>query len=170
MSRLSKKYFTPLSFLLIFLFALPALSGSHQTLVDDFVCQRRLMVDKDLRGLGIKDSMVPEAMNAIPRHLFVPERARPFAYQDRTLPIGKGQTISQPYVVALMTELLELDGSETVLEVETGSGYQATVLSRIAKEVYAVEIIPSLAQRAERALSELGYKNVQVKTEIGFCG
>jgi len=127
-------------------------------------------VERDFRGHGIKDPRVLEVMSLVPRHLFVSERYRSQAYQDRPLPIGEGQTISQPYVVALMTELLKLKGNERVLEVGTGSGYQAAVLSHLAREVYSIEIIPSLAAKAEERLLRLGYGNVQVKTGDGFFG
>ena len=137
---------------------------------DAFAEPRKRMVERDLRGRGIKDPRVLEAMYLVPRHLFVPRRHRSQAYQDRPVPIGKGQTISQPYVVALMTELLKLEGNERVLEVGTGSGYQAAVLSQLAREVYTIEIIPSLAAKAEERLLRLGYGNVQVKTGDGFFG
>ncbi len=137
---------------------------------DAFTGPRQRMVERDLRGRGIKDPRVLEAMSLVPRHLFVPRRHRSQAYQDRPVPIGKGQTISQPYVVALMTELLKLEGNERVLEVGTGSGYQAAVLSQLAREVYTIEIIPSLAAKAEERLLRLGYGNVQVKTGDGFFG
>ncbi len=137
---------------------------------DAFAEPRKRMVERDLRGRGIKDPRVLEAMYLVPRHLFVPRRHRSQAYQDRPVPIGKGQTISQPYVVALMTELLTLKGNERVLEVGTGSGYQAAVLSQLAREVYTIEIIPSLAAKAEERLLRLGYGNVQVKTGDGFFG
>lgn len=136
----------------------------------DFPRLRREMVEKDLRGRGIKDRKVMDAMSLVPRHLFVPARQRAFAYEDRPLPIGEGQTISQPYIVALMTELLELKSGEKVLEVGTGSGYQAAVLSHIATEVYTIEIVPSLAERARETLLRLGYRNVRVKTGDGFFG
>jgi len=137
---------------------------------DAFTGPRQRMVERDLRGRGIKDPRVLEAMSLVPRHLFVPRRHQSQAYQDRPVPIGKGQTISQPYVVALMTELLKLEGNERVLEVGTGSGYQAAVLSQLAREVYTIEIIPSLAEGAKERLKRLGYSNVQVKTGDGFFG
>jgi protein-L-isoaspartate(D-aspartate) O-methyltransferase len=137
---------------------------------DLFARSRREMVEKNLRGRGIKDSRVLDAMGRLPRHLFVEERQRSMAYQDGPLPIGEGQTISQPYIVALMTELLELKGNERVLEIGTGSGYQAAVLSEITREVYTIEIVPSLAARASAILAKLGYKNVSVKAGDGFFG
>ena len=137
---------------------------------DPFARLRHVMVEKDLRARGIKDSRVLQAMNRVPRHLFVDDRQRALAYEDRPLPIGEGQTISQPYIVALMTELLELKGSEKALEIGTGSGYQAAVLSQLAREVYTIEIVSSLAERATRTLANLGYKNVRVKAGDGFFG
>ncbi len=137
---------------------------------DAFAEPRKRMVERDLSGRGIKDLRVLEVMSSVPRHLFVLRRHRPQAYQDHPLPIGEGQTISQPYVVALMSELLMLKGTERVLEVGTGSGYQAAVLSRLARQVYTIEIIPSLAKGAKERLERLGYSNVQVKTGDGFFG
>jgi protein-L-isoaspartate(D-aspartate) O-methyltransferase len=109
-------------------------------------------------------------MREVERHKFVPPSAVPFAYEDYPLPIGEGQTISQPYIVAFMTELLELDGDEKVLELGTGSGYQAAVLSQVAGEVYTLEIVHRLAERAKNTLEELGYKNVHVRRADGFHG
>jgi len=152
---------------LVFFTIAPVLAEESQ---DTFAKARKRMVERDFRGHGIKDPRVLEVMSLVPRHLFVPERYRSQAYQDRPLPIGEGQTISQPYVVALMTELLKLKGNERVLEVGTGSGYQAAVLSHLAREVYSIEIIPSLAAKAEERLLRLGYGNVQVKTGDGFFG
>jgi protein-L-isoaspartate(D-aspartate) O-methyltransferase len=131
---------------------------------------RRQMVERDLRGRGIKDERVLAAMNAIPRHLFVPELARASAYDDRALPIGDGQTISQPYIVAFMSELLELKGDERVLEIGTGSGYQTAVLARLAAQVFSIEIIPALGARARELLERLGTANVEIKTGDGFFG
>lgn len=137
---------------------------------DPFATARRTMIDRDLRGRGIKDPRVLAAMEAVPRQLFVPENLRRFAYEDRPLPIGEDQTISQPYVVAYMSELLELRGHEKVLEIGTGSGYQAAVLARLAAEVYSIEIIPSLSERAKRVIDQLGFKNVYLKVGDGFFG
>lgn len=131
---------------------------------------RQRMVEQDLRGRGIRDLRVLQAMSQVPRHLFVPEGLRAFAYEDRPLPIGEEQTISQPYVVALMTELLQLQGNEKVLEVGTGSGYQAAVLSHLVKEVYTIEILPALAEKARENLLRLGYAQVRVKAGDGFSG
>jgi protein-L-isoaspartate(D-aspartate) O-methyltransferase len=128
------------------------------------------MVEEQLMSRGIKDQRVLEAMQEVPRHLFVPAYLRDAAYQDCPLPIGQGQTISQPYIVALMTEALELTGNEKVLEIGTGSGYQAAILSLLAKEVYSVERIASLARKAERLLAKLRYKNIQIKVGDGTLG
>lgn len=128
------------------------------------------MVEQDLRPRGIKEPRVLAAMTLVPRHLFVEEKLRGSAYDDRPLPIGAGQTISQPYVVALMSELLELRADEKILEIGTGSGYQAAVLSHLAKEVYTIEIITSLAEAATERLARLGYANVWVKVGDGFFG
>ncbi len=119
---------------------------------------------------GIKDPRVLEAMAKIPRHLFVPPHLQDEAYADYPLSIGEGQTISQPYIVALMTEALELDSQSRVLEIGTGSGYQAAILAEIASEVYTVERISSLAQRAQTLLEELGYTNVKIKEGNGTLG
>jgi protein-L-isoaspartate(D-aspartate) O-methyltransferase len=137
---------------------------------ENYTASRMSMVERDLRGRGVRDPKVLEAMQTIPRHLFVPEPYRPEAYADNPLPIGEGQTISQPYVVALMSELLALQGHEKVLEIGTGSGYQAAVLARLAKEVYTIEVLPALAARAGETLKRLGYANVSVKSGDGFFG
>jgi protein-L-isoaspartate(D-aspartate) O-methyltransferase len=137
---------------------------------DPFAAARRAMVDHDLRGRGIKDSRVLSAMEAVPRHLFVAENLRPMAYEDRPLPIGEGQTISQPYVVASMSELLQLRGNERVLEIGTGSGYQTAVLAKLAAEVYSIEIIAALSESAKRTIEQLGLTNVSFKIGDGFFG
>lgn len=131
---------------------------------------RRRMVEEQLASRDIRDSRVLEAMRRVPRHLFVPPGLGPEAYADYPLPIGEGQTISQPYIVALMTQCLELKGGEKVLEVGTGSGYQAAVLAELGARVYSIEINPSLAAGAARTLERLGYDRVQVKAGDGFFG
>jgi protein-L-isoaspartate(D-aspartate) O-methyltransferase len=128
------------------------------------------MVENDIKGRGIKDKKVLEVMGRIPRHLFVDENLRDRAYADYPLPIGEGQTISQPYVVALMTESLLLKPTDKVLEIGTGSGYQAAVLAEIVKEVYTIEIRKYLADMAAKRLKDLGYKNVKVKHADGYFG
>jgi protein-L-isoaspartate(D-aspartate) O-methyltransferase len=130
---------------------------------------RRAMVE-EIRARGVTDSAVLAAVGSVPRHLFVPEGERSHAYEDRPLPIGLGQTISQPYIVALMTSLLNLRPDSRVLEVGTGSGYQAAVLSRLVGEVYSVEILKPLSERARHTLSELGYKNVHLRVGDGYKG
>jgi len=128
------------------------------------------MVRTQIEGRGVSDPLVLSAMRTVPRHEFVPPEERAFAYDDRPLPIGDGQTISQPYVVALMTESLGLGGGESVLEVGTGSGYQAAVLAEIAAFVYTVEIVEPLARRAAETLRRLAYRNVFVKLGDGASG
>ena len=145
------------------------LLASH-VLCDDYTRKREEMVDKHILSRGITDTKTLEAMLTVPRHLFVPEGLRDEAYADYPLPIGYGQTISQPYVVALMTSSLELDGNERALEIGTGSGYQAAVLAEIVDSVYTIEIVPELAQKAEERLKELGYANVTVKNADGYFG
>lgn len=128
------------------------------------------MVERDLRGRGVKDERVLAAMERVPRHRFVPPELRAHAYEDRALPIGHGQTISQPYIVALMTELLELRGGEKVLEVGTGSGYQAAVLAELGCEVYTVELVEPLGKAAKHRLEELGYDRVHVRIGDAYHG
>lgn len=136
----------------------------------DMPLARRRMVQEQLIPRGITDRRVLEALVKVPRHLFVPEALWHQAYSDRPLPIGYGQTISQPYIVALMTEALELQGDERVLEVGTGSGYQAAILAELAKQVYSVERMPELARRARRILDRLGYGNVLIRVGDGSKG
>jgi len=137
---------------------------------DPYRTQRREMVEKQIRGRGVRDARVLAAMEKSPRHLLLDRSLRSRAYADHPLPIGEGQTISQPYVVALMTEALKLSPSDRVLEIGTGSGYQAAVLSEIVREVYTVEIRKGLADRAARGLKELGCRNVQVRCADGYFG
>jgi protein-L-isoaspartate(D-aspartate) O-methyltransferase len=137
---------------------------------DPYIGKRMQMVQKDIQGRGVKDPKVLEAMQKIPRHLFVDESFKEKAYADHPLPIGEGQTISQPYVIALMTEALRLRPEDRVLEIGTGSGYQAAVLAEIVKEVYTIEIRKPLAESASKRLQELGYKNIQVKYADGYFG
>lgn len=128
------------------------------------------MVADQIEARGIKDKRLIDVMRKVKRHLFVPALYRFFAYADGPLPIGEGQTISQPYIVALMTELLELNGNEKVLEIGTGSGYQAAILAELAKKVYTIEILEPLARRSEELLKELGYKNILVRRGDGYLG
>lgn len=136
----------------------------------NFKVLRENMVRTQVEARGVRDKAVLEVMRKIERHRFVPANLAGLAYEDRPLPIGEGQTISQPYIVALMTELLHLKGKEKVLEIGTGSGYQAAILAELAKEVYTIEILPKLANRAEKLLQGLGYKNIKVKSGDGYLG
>ena len=135
-----------------------------------FAGKRREMVERQLRARDITDRRVLEAMAAVPRHLFVDPAVRGQAYEDYPLPIAEGQTISQPYIVALMTQSVELKGNESVLEVGTGSGYQAAVLSRLVPKVFSIEIHGALAARAADLLRRLGCQNVEVRIGDGFFG
>ncbi|TNF56778.1 protein-L-isoaspartate(D-aspartate) O-methyltransferase [bacterium] len=132
--------------------------------------QRRDMVTNQIMRRGVGDKRVIDAMAKIPRHRFVDESQRERAYNDHPLPIGEGQTISQPYIVALMTEKLKLKSSDRVLEIGTGSGYQAAVLAEIVQEVYSIEIREKLVQRADSLLKNLGYKNIRTKYGDGYFG
>jgi protein-L-isoaspartate(D-aspartate) O-methyltransferase len=131
---------------------------------------RARMVEEQIRARGVKDPAVLKAMSRVPRHLFVPQEIQRLAYEDRPLPIGLDQTISQPYIVAFMTEALDVLPQHRVLEIGTGSGYQAAVLSGLVREVLSIEIVPELAERARRTLADHGYKNVQVRTGNGYLG
>jgi protein-L-isoaspartate(D-aspartate) O-methyltransferase len=138
--------------------------------VADFAAQRRRMVERQLRARGITDERVLEAMGAVPRELFVPEEQRRRAYADSALPIGHGQTISQPWVVAAICEALALEGDERVLEIGTGAGYSAAILARLAREVSTIERIAELAETARRNLAELDIANVEVIVADGSRG
>ncbi|NPV82224.1 MAG: protein-L-isoaspartate(D-aspartate) O-methyltransferase [Candidatus Aminicenantes bacterium] len=128
------------------------------------------MVEFQIRRRGVKDRKVLKAMLKVPRHLFVPEQMKELAYGDEPLPIGEGQTISQPYIVAYMTEALRLRGRERVLEIGTGSGYQTAILAEIVREVYTVELIPELSARARAVLEKFGYRNIQFRVGDGTLG
>jgi protein-L-isoaspartate(D-aspartate) O-methyltransferase len=132
--------------------------------------ERARMVQSQIEARGVRSPRVLEAMREVPRHLFVPEEVREHAYEDRALPIGRGQTISQPYIVAVMTELLDPRPGHRVLDVGTGSGYQAAVLARLVREVASIEIVPELAEEARARLATLGYANVTVITGDGYAG
>ncbi len=149
-----------------FLSASPSVSAAG----DQHAENRRQMVEMDIRDRGVKNPEVLEAMGKVPRHEFVDPSYRSRAYEDHPLPIGEGQTISQPYVVALMTEALQLKRNDRVLEIGTGSGYQAAILAEIAGEVYSIEIRKPLAGKAEKTLAVLGYRNVKVKFGDGYFG
>jgi protein-L-isoaspartate(D-aspartate) O-methyltransferase len=136
----------------------------------NFTTARRRMVERHIQGRGITDPLVVEAMCQVPRHLFVEEALQGQAYSDYPLPIGERQTISQPFTVALMTQSLQLRGGEKVLEIGTGSGYQAAVLARIASRVYTVERFPVLARRARRILDAIGANTVNIRLSDGTSG
>jgi protein-L-isoaspartate(D-aspartate) O-methyltransferase len=148
-----------------------SMAGENSTGVDTTQgAQRRAMVESQIASRGVADSAVLDAMRTVPRHRFVLSEYAYQAYSDQPLPIGEGQTISQPYIVALMTELLNPKPTDTVLEVGTGSGYQAAVLAEIVARVYSIEILEPLTTRADSTLSALHYKNVTVKTGDGYRG
>ncbi len=136
----------------------------------DFDKARARMVETQLRARGIRDKRVLETMRYVPRHLFLEESLHSQAYEDHALPIAEKQTISQPYIVALMTEALELKGTEKVLEIGTGSGYQAAILAELAERVLSIERIESLANEARKLLERLGYRNITIKVFDGTCG
>ncbi|MGI8897616.1 MAG: protein-L-isoaspartate(D-aspartate) O-methyltransferase [Pyrinomonadaceae bacterium] len=144
-------------------------SATQHVSTEEYAKQRRQLVEQ-LRSEGIQNPGVLDALSKVPRHRFVPPSYRHLAYQNRPLPIGQDQTISQPFIVGYMTEAAEIASGEKVLEIGTGSGYQAAVLAELGKEVYTIEIIPELAESARTLLRELGYKNVQVKTGNGYEG
>lgn len=137
---------------------------------DFYIQSKRDMLKKQIQARGVTDPQVLEAMGSVPRHEFVPKHLQPYAYEDRPLPIGQGQTISQPYIVAFMTQALRLQKNESVLEIGTGLGYQAAVLSRIATRVFTVEYLEELAEQARECLSRMEYHNVYLKICDGTEG
>lgn len=153
----------PANLILFLLWLLPALQ-------DDHAKNREKMVKEQIEKRGIKDSATLAAMRKVPRHLFVPAEQVTHAYEDRPLPIGYGQTISQPYIVAYMTEIVNLKPHHKVLEIGTGSGYQAAILSQIVKEVYTIEIVEELGTQASKRLGKPAYNNIEVKTADGYYG
>lgn len=155
------------------------LAGTNQTSVSyaaneqadaPYTALRKRMVDRQIKARGVADDKVLTALHKVARHRFVPIKYRDLAYEDHPLPIGEGQTISQPYIVGLMTSLVQPDRSKTVLEIGTGSGYQAAVLAEVCKFVYTIEVIPSLGKKARRLLNDLGYRNIKVKIGDGYQG
>jgi len=140
------------------------------TSYNTFKEERKLMVEEQIKKRGIKDSTIIEAFLKVPRHRFVPIKYRKMAYKDHPLPIGEGQTISQPYIVAYMTQILNLSKTDKVLEIGTGSGYQAAILGELSDSIYTIEIITSLGSRASRLLQEMGYSNIKVKIGDGYQG
>jgi protein-L-isoaspartate(D-aspartate) O-methyltransferase len=151
----------------VFLMAGPALGAEES---DRYIQARERMVRSQIAARGVKDSRVLAAMRSVPRHMFVPDRYHDQSYEDYPLPIGLGQTISQPYIVAFMTELLKLGPDDRVFELGTGSGYQAAVASRVAGAVYTMEIYQLLADAATQRLTSLGYSNVHVRGGDGYFG
>ena len=137
---------------------------------DGFEKARRAMVDEQIRARGITNESVLRAMYRVPRHKFLPPTHNKYAYVDSPVTIGHEQTISQPFIVAYMTDAAEVNKKKKVLEIGTGSGYQAAILGELAKEVYTIEIIPELAEQAKQVLDELGYKNIFVRTGNGYLG
>ncbi|WP_321476306.1 protein-L-isoaspartate(D-aspartate) O-methyltransferase [uncultured Paludibaculum sp.] len=136
----------------------------------DWAALRENMVRAQIERRDVRSPAVLKAMRATPRHLFIPEDVRRFAYEDRPLPIGHGQTISQPYIVGSMSDLLEVRPTDKVLEIGTGSGYQAAILSQLAQQVFSIEIVDALAKQSARTLRELGYRNVTVRLGDGYLG
>jgi protein-L-isoaspartate(D-aspartate) O-methyltransferase len=159
-----------MKFLLIFLVVISPSCVSQNKSSEDFYKEREQMVNDQIKGRGISDTRVLHAMTKVPRHLFVPESFTERAYDDIPLPIGLNQTISQPYIVALMTEVLRLKATDRVLEIGTGSGYQAAILAEICDSVYTIDIFELLADRARKTLNQLGYKNIMVKHGDGYHG
>jgi protein-L-isoaspartate(D-aspartate) O-methyltransferase len=162
-----------MTFLSLIFLALLVLTSINPGVVlpsDTFEKRRQEMVEKDIKGRGVKDQRVLNAMLIVQRHLFVDENQQNKAYNDHPLPIGEGQTISQPYVVAMMTEAVDLKGNERILEVGTGSGYQAAILGEIVKEVFTIEIKKGLYDMVQGRLQKLGYKNIMVKHGDGYFG
>ena len=156
-----------LCFLSLFLFTMCNAQNTSQTGFDE---KRKTMVRNQIQWRGINNRQVLEAMLKVPRHKFVPDMYIEYAYEDTPLPIGDGQTISQPYIVAFMTDELELKPSDKVLEIGTGSGYQAAVLAEICETVYTIEIFESLGLKAKKLLDEMGYNNIKVKIGDGYQG
>ncbi len=144
--------------------------GKQSSEQDSFASERARMVQRQLAARDITNPRVLEAMKRVPRHLFVPEPLQRAAYQDSPLPIGEGQTISQPYIVALMTQLVDPKPDQKALDVGTGSGYQAAVLSELVKDVFSIEIVESLANEARERLDDLGYENITVRHGDGYAG
>ncbi len=158
------------SALLVGLFGIGCAQEQEPYHQDSFDQARARMVDEQILGLGVRDSLTLHAMRSVPRHAFVPPSEIAFAYEDRPLPIGFDQTISQPYIVAVMTEMINPGSCSKVLEVGTGSGYQAAVLAEIVDSVFTIEIIPELAASAGHLLDSLGYRNVSVRSGDGYLG
>lgn len=167
-NRLSQKAVLYIIFM-SFLFSCSGQSETDSDREDHYASRRQAMVTHQLAGRDVSDRDVLDAMRTVPRHLFVPEKYRDESYRDHPVPIGEGQTISQPYIVGVMTQLLEVDSTSKVLEIGTGSGYQAAVLAEICDSVFSIEIVEPLATRAEYLLDSLGYR-VKVRCGDGYRG
>lgn len=137
---------------------------------DAYAEERTRMVERQIQARGVKDPAVLNAMRTVPRHLFVPAKQSRYSYEDRPLPIGSGQTISQPYIVALMTELLELKVGDKTLEIGTGSGYQSAILAALGAELYTIELIEILQKKAQEILEDIGYHGIHYRTGDGSLG
>lgn len=159
-----------LALLLLFVFVRPLPLKGQETEAKNIKEAREQMVERQIAGRDVRDHRVLEAMRKVARHDFVPESQRSYAYEDRPLPIGEGQTISQPYIVAKMSELMALKGDERVLEIGTGSGYQAAILAELAQEVYTIEIVEILCLRAGRLLKKKGYHGIELRCGDGYHG
>lgn len=155
---------------MMMLFSCSGQSDSGKTDEEGYTKERLYMVEQQIVRRNVVDTLVLDAMRAVPRHLFVPKRHRDESYRDGPLPIGHEQTISQPYIVAIMTELLRINSSSKILEIGTGSGYQAAVLGEISDSVYSIEIIDALASRADSLLDSLGYVNIHIRAGDGYGG
>jgi protein-L-isoaspartate(D-aspartate) O-methyltransferase len=151
----------------IVIIALAVLLGSYQ---DEYTAERSAMVESQIAGRGVTNRLVLDAMRKVPRHQFVPDTYKSEAYQDRPLPIGMDQTISQPYIVGYMTEAISPEKGDKVLEIGTGSGYQAAVLAEIVEEVYTLEIVSELGKVAKDRLTNMGYKNIHCRVSDGYHG
>lgn len=167
-NRLSRKAILYIIFM-SFLFSCSGQSETDANREDQYAALRQAMVIAQLAGRDVNDRDVLDAMRTVPRHLFVPEKYRDEAYRDHPLPIGEGQTISQPYIVGIMTQLMEIDSTSKVLEIGTGSGYQAAVLAEICDSVFSIEIVEPLAKRAEYLLDSMGYR-IKVRCGDGYGG
>lgn len=154
----------------IVLLAVLGCQGGSPTQTEDYASARKRMVEKQIMARGIEDERVINALMKVPRHEFIPAKYGHYSYQDSPLPIGYDQTISQPYIVALMTEAMNLSSADRVLEIGTGSGYQAAILAEIVAEVYTVEIVEPLGEAARSRLESLGYENIHVKIGDGYEG
>jgi protein-L-isoaspartate(D-aspartate) O-methyltransferase len=170
MAEIRGRYPWPVSVALIAALMAAACGAPQADQDSDLSAARRRMVAEQMRARDIKDARVLEVMARVPRHRFVPDDVRDLAYADHPLPIGHGQTISQPYIVAFMTEALDVQTGHKVLEIGTGSGYQAAILGELAREVYTMEIVAPLAESARATLASLGYTNVHVRAGNGFAG